>query len=573
MSPAHDRDPHAACALLVLAFGDDAARVLFGSGRALDPEPHAGRWAGSGPKRRAGVPLRGPGGGAGDPVAPPALPRRRAVGAHDGAPSGGPPPWDGTYTVVETLEEARAADAACRAARRTSFDLETNGAHSGRRAPHPTVSLAPPPRTGLPPRLRLPGGGVGRSDPRGAILRALLKGPPSRDGYQSQVRPQRHGPLSRDRGPGRDLRYPPRGPVGRAGSRGGPRHDGLACRVRRHKERGGEALATAKSVSTNKSGGEEGAGSGVALSEEKLSRFRGSPRPPRTGTSAPRSGTATPRATRSRRAVSRQSSNAASTASPPEAPSGTNVIRHATEPFHRIEARGFPLTATGSSRSRTCSLSASTSSARQSPRSRRASTRTPPRKSRTTSTSPGADASLSSRKAGRATDREALTYLADEHPVAARIAAYSELVHFRGIYLGGTPDSGKRYGTTGMLTLHSPGPARDHGLAGLPPYRLTGAVTGRLSSSEAEPPKHPARGDGPRRAYQGMFIAPPGWKILQVDYSQLGSASRPFSRRAEMAEIFPQRRRYHLRTAEFVCDPRWAKLDKDAQGPALAPKL
>lgn len=557
----------------VLAFGDDAARVLFGSDVPWTRNlTRAVGWLGSKPA----VPVFL----FADPVEALAIPslRQRYLGDVRWAltterPSGGPPPWDGTYTVVETLEEARAADAACRAARRTSFDLETNGAPLW--TPElriTTVSLAPAAPDGdYRHAFVFPAEVLAEGDPRGAILRALLKDPAvekTGTNLKFDLNVTGHCLGIEVRGVTFDTLLAARLIEPEAAADLDTTGWLVGCGG--HKSEAREALATAKKRLDKQVKAEKKApGQAWLFPEEKLTIPEGS-----TTTSAAYgylgASVRDRYAARDTIASGRLSTELERRLDglPHQRRLWHNVIRHATEPFHRIEARGFPI-----DRDRLFAVADVFSE------------RIHVEREAIAEVAPGLNPDSSAQVADYlynrlgltppklteggqgATDREALTYLADEHPVAARIAAYSELVHFRGIYLDGTPEPGKRYGTTGMLRFIHPDPQGITGWRVCTSYRLTGAVTGRLSSSEPNLQNIPRAETDLGALIKGMFIAPPGWKILQVDYSQLElRIAALLSKDPKMAEIFRSGVDYHLRTAELVCDPAvWAKLDKDAR--------
>ena len=160
------------------------------------------------------------------------------------------------------------------------------------------------------------------------------------------------------------------------------------------------------------------------------------------------------------------------------------------------------------------------------------------------------------------TKREALEELADKHPLADSVARYSELTHSRNTYLDGSPLPGQRYGKGGMLahirhrfdypTVHTT-------------YNLTGAQTGRLSSSSPNlqnirraeyDPTDPETIFG--KYIKDLFTAPPGFVWVQMDFANLElRCCALLCGDPEMAKVFASGVDYHLRTAELVALPAW----------------
>lgn len=169
-----------------------------------------------------------------------------------------------------------------------------------------------------------------------------------------------------------------------------------------------------------------------------------------------------------------------------------------------------------------------------------------------------------------ATDRAALTELKGEHAIIAPLIAYSELTHLRGTYLDGDPKPGEKYGTMGMLRHLRPGPGGLYYVHTT--YNLDGARTGRLSSSNPNLQNIPRAEDELGKLIKDLFVAPPGWSWLQLDYSQLElRVAAVLSQDPVMFEIFNSGIDYHLRTAELIApvfghsEAAWKALSKEAK--------
>jgi DNA polymerase-1 len=110
---------------------------------------------------------------------------------------------------------------------------------------------------------------------------------------------------------------------------------------------------------------------------------------------------------------------------------------------------------------------------------------------------------LKKTKTGFSTDVEVLDKLALEHPVPKLILEYRSLVKLKGTYLDALPEQ------------INPRTGRIH-----TSFNLTGAATGRLSSSDPNLQNIPIRTDEGRRI-RLAFVAPPGQVLLSADYSQI----------------------------------------------------
>jgi DNA polymerase-1 len=104
---------------------------------------------------------------------------------------------------------------------------------------------------------------------------------------------------------------------------------------------------------------------------------------------------------------------------------------------------------------------------------------------------------------GFSTAASVLDSLRGAHPVIDKILEYRELVKLKGTYVDALP------------ALINPVSGRVH-----TSYNQTGTSTGRISSSDPNLQNIPIRTET-GRAVRAAFIAPPGWRLLSVDYSQV----------------------------------------------------
>ena len=101
------------------------------------------------------------------------------------------------------------------------------------------------------------------------------------------------------------------------------------------------------------------------------------------------------------------------------------------------------------------------------------------------------------------TNEEALEAIADDHALPRLILDYRGLAKLRSTY------------TDKLASMVNPRTGRVH-----TSYHQGAVATGRISSSEPNLQNIPVRTEEGRRIRQA-FIAPPGWKILAADYSQI----------------------------------------------------
>ncbi|MEO1288960.1 MAG: DNA polymerase I, partial [Chloroflexota bacterium] len=104
---------------------------------------------------------------------------------------------------------------------------------------------------------------------------------------------------------------------------------------------------------------------------------------------------------------------------------------------------------------------------------------------------------------GFSTAQATLDALRDEHPVINKITEYRELTKLKGTYVDALPE------------LVNPKTGRVH-----TSYNQTGTSTGRFSSSDPNLQNIPIRTEIGREVRRA-FIAPEGYKLLAVDYSQI----------------------------------------------------
>jgi DNA polymerase-1 len=107
------------------------------------------------------------------------------------------------------------------------------------------------------------------------------------------------------------------------------------------------------------------------------------------------------------------------------------------------------------------------------------------------------------KKTGFSTDDEVLAELALTHPLPRALREWRSLDKLKSTY------------TDKLPRVVNPATGRIH-----TSYNQTQTATGRLSSSEPNLQNIPARGDEGRRI-RGAFIAPPGFRLVSADYSQI----------------------------------------------------
>ncbi|HRT70600.1 MAG TPA: DNA polymerase I [Syntrophales bacterium] len=138
-------------------------------------------------------------------------------------------------------------------------------------------------------------------------------------------------------------------------------------------------------------------------------------------------------------------------------------------------------------------------------------------------------------KAGFSTDFEVLLSLSQNHELPAEILAYRSIAKLKSTYVDALPG------------LINPETGRVH-----TSYNQTGTETGRLSSSNPNLQNIPTKTPEGRRIRQA-FIAPPGYKILSADYSQIDlRVLAHLSGDRNLIEAFHADEDVHSRTAADV---------------------
>jgi DNA polymerase-1 len=138
------------------------------------------------------------------------------------------------------------------------------------------------------------------------------------------------------------------------------------------------------------------------------------------------------------------------------------------------------------------------------------------------------------------TDAEALEELAKLHPAAALLMDLRSVDKLNGTYARG-------------LLPHVRSDGRIH-----PSFLLDGARSGRTSCQNPNLQNQP-RPDSPEaKMVRDIFIAPPGKRLVQLDYSQLElRIACALSGDEEMLRIFLSGVDYHQRTAELIAPLAW----------------
>jgi len=136
---------------------------------------------------------------------------------------------------------------------------------------------------------------------------------------------------------------------------------------------------------------------------------------------------------------------------------------------------------------------------------------------------------------GFSTDAATLEELRDQHPIVEKILQYRELSKLQGTYVDALP------------MLINPVTGRVH-----TDFNQTGASTGRMSSSNPNLQNIPIRTEIGREV-RAAFIAPPGYKLLSVDYSQVElRIMAHITREPALLEAFLQGQDIHAATAAVI---------------------
>ena len=151
------------------------------------------------------------------------------------------------------------------------------------------------------------------------------------------------------------------------------------------------------------------------------------------------------------------------------------------------------------------------------------------------------------------TNEEALEAIADAHELPRLILEYRGLAKLRSTY------------TEKLAEIVNPRTGRVH-----TSYHQATAATGRLSSSDPNLQNIPVRTEEGRRIRQA-FIAPPGWKILAADYSQIElRIMAHLSGDGGLLEAFRSGQDVHRRTAAEVFGVPLDAVDSDQRRAAKA---
>ncbi|MBI4827443.1 MAG: DNA polymerase I [Nitrospinae bacterium] len=138
-------------------------------------------------------------------------------------------------------------------------------------------------------------------------------------------------------------------------------------------------------------------------------------------------------------------------------------------------------------------------------------------------------------KTGYSTDQGALEDLAADHPLPALALEYRQLAKLKGTYVDALP------------RMINPATGRIH-----TSFNQTITATGRLSSSDPNLQNIPIRGEL-GRAIRRAFIAPPGWRIVSADYSQVElRILASLAEETALLEAFKRGEDIHTRTAAEV---------------------
>lgn len=140
----------------------------------------------------------------------------------------------------------------------------------------------------------------------------------------------------------------------------------------------------------------------------------------------------------------------------------------------------------------------------------------------------------------QSTDKEALTAIRDEHPLVEDLIEWRRVSKLRGTY------------ATGMMQ-HIRSDGRIH-----PSFRIDGARTGRMSCAEPNLQNIRRPEDPESKMARDIFVAPPGFKLVEFDYSQLElRVATILSGDPKMKAIWDEGVDYHLKTAQMISRIAW----------------
>jgi DNA polymerase-1 len=135
-------------------------------------------------------------------------------------------------------------------------------------------------------------------------------------------------------------------------------------------------------------------------------------------------------------------------------------------------------------------------------------------------------------KTGPSTDQDVLEKLAEQHELPRLVLEHRSLAKLKGTYVDALPQ------------LVDPADGRIHTT-----FHQAGAATGRLSSSDPNLQNIPVRTELSRRI-RAAFVAPPGFRLLSADYSQIElRILAHYSGDPALLEAFRAREDVHTRTA------------------------
>jgi DNA polymerase-1 len=138
-------------------------------------------------------------------------------------------------------------------------------------------------------------------------------------------------------------------------------------------------------------------------------------------------------------------------------------------------------------------------------------------------------------KGGRSTDASVLEELAEQHALPRIICSYRELDKLKGTYIDALPKA------------VNPRTGRIH-----TKFNQTVAATGRLSSNDPNLQNIPIRTEVGREI-RATFVAPPGFRIVSADYSQIElRVLAHLAHDEQLVEAFRLNEDVHTRTASLV---------------------
>ncbi|MBX3233920.1 MAG: DNA polymerase I [Labilithrix sp.] len=156
-------------------------------------------------------------------------------------------------------------------------------------------------------------------------------------------------------------------------------------------------------------------------------------------------------------------------------------------------------------------------------------------------------------KGGRSTDAAVLEELSDKHPLPGLILEFRELDKLKGTYLEGLPRA------------VNPSTGRIHTR-----FEQAVAATGRLSSTEPNLQNIPIRKEV-GRLVRSAFVAPPGFRIVSADYSQIElRVLAHLAKDPALGQAFQDRVDVHTHTASLVFDTPRAEVTAEQRRRAKA---